>query len=334
MTFPYKTTQKILIAISITSFIWVIYKLWTFAEWDHFILHLKNHQAQIPNLLFFQVVLLTLNIGIEARKWQLLATPVSSISFLQSLKHVIKGIQLGLITPARTGEPIGKSVFFKSSDKPKIVLLSLAGSTIQNFVILLSTIVAYLWIESGKEEFLLLFTKQLSTPTLLWFVPLMLPGIILFILISKKFSYPRRIIHYFSTHSQIIKQVKTSLIINVGILTIMRYMVFCLQFLLLLQFFGLTGSANGLFPVFLFYGAITFLPSTGAGDLGIRATVALLIFGQTAVSGPGIVIASMLLWFFNLGLPALIPIFKPVLLILNPAIQKKTIPTGSRSLDP
>jgi hypothetical protein len=50
-----------------------------------------------------------------------------------------------------------------------------------------------------------------------------------------------------------------------------------------------------------------------------------MIFGSTAVAGPGIVMASLLLWFFNLALPALLPSIVSVAIALHPKLQKYSL---------
>jgi hypothetical protein len=319
--------NQIIVAISLASFSWVIYKLWTFNQWESFILLVKENRSHVPLLLAFQLLLLILNLSIETRKWQLLIQPVSKISFFNALHQVIKGIQMGLITPARAGDFIGKSIFFSSGDRAKVVILSLSGSIIQSIVIGATTIWAILWTGKNGTEYIHLFLNQYNNLPL-WTILLVLILTGTTILMLKKYIFTKAVVNRLSTHFRILTRIGFPLIVKAFTLTALRYLVFCTQFLLFLQFFGLTDTRAGLATIFLFYGAITFLPSAGAGDLGMRATVALMIFGQTAVSGPGIVIASMMLWFVNLALPALLLFFaKPVSGYIKPIPEESAIPT-------
>ncbi len=304
------TIKHIFSGISLVAFLWVLFKLYTFDEWDHFSLHLSSHSSYIPSLLVFQFFLLIINLSLETRKWQLLARPVLKISFRHSMSQVIKGIQLGLFTPSRAGEPIGRSMFFIPSERPKIIILSLTGSIIQNTVILSTTLWALVWTEQYGNEYLHLLTNYYSNIKIIWLILGISGFTILSILGLRYFLLTRPFFLFLKTHFGILHKTGYKLFLNITFLTVIRYFVFCLQFFLLLHFFGLPASQDTFFSVFLFYGAITFLPSAGAADLAIRSSVALLVFGHTAITGPGVVMASMLLWLFNLGLPALLPSIK------------------------
>ncbi|WP_291858911.1 hypothetical protein [Marinilabilia sp.] len=314
--------NRILMLISAVALVWVGYKLWSFAEWGAFLDYLKTNQQQLPALLMLQFSLMGLNLALETRKWQILARPVRFISFREAFVQVLKGIQLGMVTPARTGDPIGKSVFYPSGEKSKIIVLSLIGSIIQNFVILFAAIWALLWTTHSAGDYLTLLVNSTASSSLL--LPLtVISGLILALwLILKRMRYFTVFLSLVKTRLDMIKQTKKSAILHVLLLTTIRYSVFSFQFLILLHFFGLNDIRNGLYAIFIFYGALSFIPSAGAGDLSIRATLAIMIFGSTAVAEPGIVMSSLVLWFFNLALPALMPSVILAATSFHPKLQK------------
>jgi uncharacterized membrane protein YbhN (UPF0104 family) len=49
-------------------------------------------------------LLLFVNWGIEARKWQLMMRPVQRVSFLTSVKAILSGLALSLFLPNGFGE--------------------------------------------------------------------------------------------------------------------------------------------------------------------------------------------------------------------------------------
>jgi len=233
---------------------------------------------------------------------------------------------MGMITPARTGDPIGKSIFYRPSDRWRVVVLSFAGSIIQNAVIFITAVLALFTIGSDKNH---LQNRFLSYyPNLdnicIWSIMAITLIITLLLIIFK--PNLADFVQKLNTHLSIFKEHNIKSLIKVTIITAVRYLVFSLQFYLLLRFFGLTNIQDGVLSVFIYYGALSFLPSTGAGDLGLRASLALLIFGQTTLMGPAIVMASLLLWFFNLGIPALIPSLSGIPLALKQKFQKETLP--------
>jgi hypothetical protein len=310
-----------------TALIWVSYKLWSFNEWESFTLYLRQHSLQIPGLLSLQIVLLTINLGLETHKWQLLVRPVACISFRQAFFQVIKGIQLGMVTPARAGDPIGKSIFFKPQERAKVIILSFTGSIIQNIVILLTTIWAIFSAGKYTPDLVTAFSNYYSGTNMAWVLIIGTAVLLVSWLLIKQFSITKSLLRHLSSQLKVLKESKTTTLLKIGSLTALRYFVFSVQFLILLRFFGITDMQTGLSFIFLFYGAISFLPSAGAGDLGIRTTVALLVFGHTAVSEPAIVMASLLLWFFNLGIPSILPVLFKIMTCIKPSWQKSSLPT-------
>jgi hypothetical protein len=321
-----KNINLLLMLISATALIWVGYKLWAFEEWDSFTNHLRNNKHHFAGVLLLQIILMGLNISLETRKWQILVRPVSKISFKESLAQVIKGIQMGMITPARSGDSVGKSLFFGPVNRSKVIVLSLAGSIIQNFVILFAAFWALIWTTHSATDYLVFFEGSMFESAPFVWAAIAATGLIIAVwIIGKKFVAPHEMLHKIRQHLHILKQSGRKELIRILLLTTFRYGVFSVQFLILLHFFGLENIRGGLYAIFIFYGALSFLPSAGAGDLSIRATLAIMIFGTTAVAEPGIVMASLLLWFFNLALPALLPSIVYVAITFHPKLQKYSL---------
>lgn len=326
MFFSQKIIARLLMLISAAALIWVGYKLWAFEEWPSFTNHLRNHKHHFAGVLILQTMLMGLNLTLETRKWQILVRPVSKISFKESLAQVIKGIQLGMLTPARSGDPVGKSLFFGPSNRSKVIVLSLAGSIIQNFVILFAAIWALIWTTHTATDYLIFFeSSTVKSLPFIWAAIATTGLAIMGWIILKKIIVSKTLLSKIRQHLRILKQSGRDSIIKIFLLTSIRYGVFSLQFLILLHFFGLSNIRDGLYAIFIFYGALSFLPSAGAGDLSIRATLAIMIFGTTAVAGPGIVMASLLLWFFNLALPALLPSAVFLAIAFHPKLQKYSL---------
>jgi hypothetical protein len=102
---------------------------------------------------------------------------------------------------------------------------------------------------------------------------------------------------------------------TVMLLSLFRYLVFSTQFYLLLRLFGVSiPYFNALVLIALIYFIMAIIPTVALTELGIRGSVSLYIFGLyfahliplTGVNNMGVFAASTLLWFINLGLPALI----------------------------
>ena len=59
-------------------------------------------------IIFLLIILIFINWGFEALKWQILAKKIESISFLKAYQSVLVGLSLGFITPANVGDFAGK----------------------------------------------------------------------------------------------------------------------------------------------------------------------------------------------------------------------------------
>jgi hypothetical protein len=92
---------------------------------------------------------------------------------------------------------------------------------------------------------------------------------------------------------------------NILLLSIMRYLVFTLQYILLLQLFCvqiLWWQAFALVGVQFLILAI--IPSIALGELGVRGKISIALFGLLSSNIVGIVATSAGIWLINLIIPA------------------------------
>ena len=95
--------------------------------------------------------------------------------------------------------------------------------------------------------------------------------------------------------------------LNVLGLSMLRFLVFTAQYLLLLRWMNIPLSCSeGLFTAFLFFWAIAVIPSFALAELGIRGQVSLFLFHNFSNNTMGILVATLGLWFINLVIPALV----------------------------
>jgi hypothetical protein len=75
-------------------------------------LHIKSslQSTKIINLGIV-VLLMIVNWGIEARKWQYLIAPIYSISFARAFKAILSGVSFSVTMPNRIGEYLGRVLY-------------------------------------------------------------------------------------------------------------------------------------------------------------------------------------------------------------------------------
>jgi hypothetical protein len=258
-------------------------------------------------LLIFAIVLVPLNYGLEAKKWQILLSPLQKVRWLNSFKSILAGITISVFTPNRTGEVIGKVVYLDLQEKMKAALLNFSGSMAQ----MICTSLAGLW---GTIIYLKYYSfKNIDLPAIQVIYALAIICTVLAFLIyfnQQKFftwlsqkKWAKKFHINFTNHQQF----KSSLQVKVLVLSICRYLVFSSQLVLLLIFCGIHAATFQLFLLCtVFFLVMWFLPSFALTELGVRGSIAVMLFQNVSDNISGALLAVVLLWIINVALPALI----------------------------
>lgn len=247
--------------------------------------------------LIFAVVLLPVNWLLEVYKWHLLQYSTLQLSFYQSWKNVMKGVSFGLIMPQQLGDALGKMEHSTSNDRWDIGILSLFGGFVQSFMALMGGVVGVAF----------LFENELGIAV----VSIMTMGMVV---VMACIFYSVEILQFLQ--SKFLFKFLTSLnfkltkiiLLKVVVLSLLRYLVFVSQFVLVLQLFANSfDKMKVVSAVMLTYFGKTFIPALNVfGDLGIRECAALWSFSYTSIAASTVFLCSMLVWMLNIVLPMLI----------------------------
>ena len=253
------------------------------------------------------ILLIPLNYGLEAKKWQILLSPLQKVGLLNAFKSILAGTTISIFTPNRTGEVIGKVVYLDLQEKMKAALLNFSGSMAQ----MICTSLAGLW---GTIIYLKFYSfKDIDLPaTEVIYGLAIICSVLAFLIyfnqqkfftwISKK-KWAKKVYISFTNKQQF----KSSLQVKVLAISILRYLVFSSQLVLLLNFCGIYASFFQLFLLCtIFFLVIWFLPSFALTELGVRGSVAVMLFQNVSDNISGALLAVVLLWIINVALPALI----------------------------
>ncbi|MDA3882407.1 MAG: lysylphosphatidylglycerol synthase domain-containing protein [Bacteroidales bacterium] len=270
----------------------------------------------IPEGSFFLVCLVLLlvfaNWFIEARKWHLLILVFQKISFFRALKGALIGTTLGFITPNRIGDIGGRSVVLKTDKKRGMVATSI-GSFMQLSATLLFGVL-------GIILFSVVFSQ--SKALLLYLCVACVGAMLVFFLsriLYKNHVWQRLLLRiigklYYRRLLQTVQLYSSKRLFHVFFLGIVRYLVFSFQYILLLFIFipelSVVQSFVGITLTYLF---VTLIPSSILGELGVRGSVSVFVFGFFAAPPVLVFQVSLYMWLINLAFP----VFVGTLLLLE-----------------
>ena len=252
-------------------------------------------------ILLAVILLMPFNWLLEALKWKLLARPHSAISTREAFQGVMSGLSLGFITPHGVGDYAGRLLSLSGESRSKLIGSVWLGRAMQMMVTGLFGMVG-VWMFMKMSSF-----GNLSINSWWWII---LFVIILFVVVlyrSKIKIFGESIKYYFS----MIGAYRSQDYLQLFVLSLVRYLVFSIQFLLILNVFEIPLGVFTLFAgmswMFLMKSII---PSFNfLSDLGVRELSVLTFFDLYNVSQPAVLTSSLLLWLINILLPVLVGLY-------------------------
>jgi hypothetical protein len=97
--------------------------------------------AEHWELVLLSFLLVIVNWGLEALKWQILLRHSIPVQWFDALKYVLSGVTLGFITPGRTGEFAGRMILLPEGKRLQTIVLSMLGGIAQIIPIVLFGII-------------------------------------------------------------------------------------------------------------------------------------------------------------------------------------------------
>jgi hypothetical protein len=282
--------------IGIASILFIYFKIK-----DSFTIQYQDFVSLSINyfFLFFAFLLSFLNWGLETYKWRFVVLKIQPLDFVPALKIVFTGITLSLITPNRIGEIPARAYLLNSKEHVKSTMYATFISSSSQ---LLLTLLIGLF---GVIFTLNLIDIHLSN-TFIVILSISISLLFLMFIFSDKLKkLLLKLIHREETIA--FNEIDTLKFLGFSLL---RYLVFCLQYLFILEAFGIHFTSFiqlWLIPVcFLLASSI---PTFVLSEIGVRSSVAILVFGILTDNDLSIVLAASFLWIINIGLPATYGLF-------------------------
>ena len=250
-------------------------------------------------LLLLTFLLMLLNWSLESFKWKYLLNSVEDINFFQSFKGVLSGLAIGFITPNRVGEFAGKIAYLKSENRANGAVMSFVGSSAQLLVTIQAGLIAIAVSKYGSvvDVFVTPITLvMLVVISLVWFKSN------LFLKWISKFAWLKK----WNKHADKLADVSESKMITVYVISLVRYMVFPLQYFILFRMLDTSiDFSECLSMTATSYFLLAIVPTYAIAEIGARGSMNLLAFSE--LNAPFAVLSvTFLIWIINLIIPALI----------------------------
>lgn len=257
------------------------------------------------------------NWALEAQKWRLILSRSYKLTFLQSLKAIFSGNTTGIFTPNRLGAFIGRVLHLPEGYRAEGTVTTWVGNAAQFVATLLfGSIGAFCYYVNDTFQWNFDTNFSLIRSSFFYVSLLVALGAVFGYFLSGYVVKWISQINFLSKFLDNLEQVNSFSFSQLTLyltLSIVRYLVFILQFFTLFKAFNIILP---FFDVFVYVGvlylAIAFLP-TLFGKLGVRESVLIVLLAHLPYSELQIISASFTLWLINTILPALIGSF----LILN-----------------
>lgn len=270
--------------------------------------HIKEAFGSHRIFYFFLVlVLLFVNWGIEAWKWKLSLKHVYPVKFLRAFEAVLSGVSFSVTMPNRVGEYLGRMMYLPEGNRLRTISVTLVGSFAQVLITLwaglagmraLKTPLLAAYPAFGNwympAFWLILLVTVLLT--LLYFKVAAIELLLEKTLKNKKYQYLVESLRKFNA----------GLLIQLMLLSFLRYGVFLLQYILLFHLFEVRVPVATMAAVMnVVFLILAIVPSIALVEVGIRGEVSIKLMGLFTMNSLGVGLTSITIWFINLILPAI-----------------------------
>lgn len=265
------------------------------------------------SMQFLAVIFLMLvNWGIEAKKWQLLVLHVQEFSFIRAFKSVLSGCSITMLTPNRIGEYGGRILFIKEAHRIKAISLNIVGSISQLLVTMIMGCAGLIFLRffSHNNHNALSVLPDFWGNVLIYFS---ISGTVLLFLFYIRLGWLVGLMEKLSAFNKIVRHIKVldefsaSQLLRILSLSLLRYLVFVLQYVLLLQVMQVNIEAGlSFWLIAVFYLVMAVAPTIGFLELPVRAKASVELMKLYSSNTLGIETAALSIWLINLVIPALI----------------------------
>ena len=272
------------------------------------------HNPKFLTLLAIIIFLMPINWSIEAIKWRYIVSAKEQISFPLALKAIFAGASVSALSPNRVGDFLGRVFVLKKVSFLQGTFITLIGSYAQTLISIILGFLAILFLAFHRADW------EVSEMYIVYILSGVLIATAIFLyykisiisqIIPRKWKRVYGYIQVLSTY----KFHELSVILS---LSLLRYLVFSTQFVIMLWAVEIHIP---IFHLFVLVSTIFFVnmfrPSIALLEFAIRGAVSVSVMyeyyeyflHQSFENESSVIIASTLIWFINIIIPAIIGLF-------------------------
>lgn len=263
--------------------------------------------------VFFAILLMFVQWGIEGIKWRLMFSSAFKMPWGVALRSIFSGLAFSMITPNRVGEFAGRVLYLPHEFRMKGTAFTFISNLGQ---LLITLLVGCIGLFSDYHHFEKLLEPHGLVPVLqvlYWVTPVFVLGVLFLYFSGSRWLgqlWKLKWLNRYREQIEVIDSLSLSVLIYVLCWSGLRYLIFILQYGVL---FSLSGElphplslAMATSMLFLW---LSIVPTFSIAELGIRWQFAYWLFTPVSMNYPLILLVVALVWFINFILPAMIGSF-------------------------
>jgi hypothetical protein len=308
MKFKIKPILRILVLLA--AYGYVGFRIFIGGDLDFDGIFAYEFQLQHYFILVLTILLALLNWTLEIWKWKIAMATFVPVRFATALQAVLYGAGVGLFTPNRIGDPVGRVAMLPPAQRARGVAMAMVTSMSQQLATIVFGVVGIvLWLYQ-------------SMPRMIPFallVGLTLVSLVLVMAIIFGHQAILRRVARFKPIAKLLKDEPLDVVasgrtlVQIVLLSLGRYVVFSSQLVLMMMLFGFDGDIMMLYlAIFISYLLSSVVPTVAIAEVGVKAGFAVIVVGTVWPNPLAITLASVLLWLVNVAIPALVGVWLPL----------------------
>lgn len=255
--------------------------------------------------------LMLVNWGIEAKKWQFLVSKVQQVGFVKAFMAILTGQALAQNTLNGVGEYVGRVIYLDDGNRLRAIAVSMVGSMSQIIVTMVMGIIGLVYLRINVLD----ATHHLEGLSVFWLNGIMYLisfGTLVLLLIYFRLSWLTQmfekipLVAKYGFYIQQLEDLHWRELTRILLLSFLRYVVFVVQYVLLLDVFGVKAHwLDEALITCVYFFVLAIIPTFPIAELGVRGETGKQLFGLLSTNTLGIVFTAAGIWFINRAIPAI-----------------------------